>query len=161
MSRQRLTWLVIGVVFAALLVLRGMTGQGLGRGDHHRVLASEHGGKGTRAGQSHEPEDIPDCIVDAPQLLSGELPDLPAQPRDISSLEVLDQHGCLEPQDTDPRSVGLLGRTRGCRGNEDRRRRQQMGRLQNHAEPLARLLVPDPAAVNELMDVTTDHRWSP
>lgn len=31
MNRQRLTWIVIGVVFAALLVVRGMTGQGLGR----------------------------------------------------------------------------------------------------------------------------------
>jgi len=31
MSRQRLTWIVIGVIFAALLVVRGMTGQGLGR----------------------------------------------------------------------------------------------------------------------------------
>jgi hypothetical protein len=31
MSRQRLAWIVIGVVFAALLVVRGMSGQGLGR----------------------------------------------------------------------------------------------------------------------------------
>ena len=31
MSRQRLTWVVLGVVFVALLVVRGMTGQGLGR----------------------------------------------------------------------------------------------------------------------------------
>jgi hypothetical protein len=31
MSRQRLTWIVIGVAFLAVLVVRGMTGQGLGR----------------------------------------------------------------------------------------------------------------------------------
>ena len=31
MSRQRLAWIVLGVVFAALLVARGMTGHGLGR----------------------------------------------------------------------------------------------------------------------------------
>jgi hypothetical protein len=31
MNRQRVAWIVIGVAFAALLVMRGMTGQGLGR----------------------------------------------------------------------------------------------------------------------------------
>jgi len=43
MSRQRLTWLVIGVVFAALLVMRGMTGQGLGRVyvSHERVALAQ------------------------------------------------------------------------------------------------------------------------
>ena len=31
MSRQRLTWIVLGVVLLALLVVRGFVGQGLGR----------------------------------------------------------------------------------------------------------------------------------
>ncbi|MCE9619503.1 MAG: hypothetical protein K8R92_06310 [Planctomycetes bacterium] len=52
MSRQRKTWLVIGAIFLALLVVRGMTGQGLGRiyVQRSEVTATMPGaGDGTKA----------------------------------------------------------------------------------------------------------------
>jgi hypothetical protein len=113
------------------------------------------------AGDSAEAEDGPERVIDAPELLTGEVTGEIAEPAHVYCAELFDEDPCGISGYLDLRPK--RGRPRAARGGSyqhDRTREQLVG-LDDDAKAIAVLLVTDALGELESVDVTPEHVATP
>jgi len=108
-----------------------------------------------------QPEDRQQGIVDAPELLTTQMPSEIAEPPHVDRTDLLHQHTRRLISDLDLRSERCgSGTTRG-RCNEHDRSREHLVSLHDHAEAISVLLVANATWELEAVNVTAEHAATP